>query len=104
MGRQRGISAPSVHMHDPIGVHMHGQVAMWTFCICSPYAVTMVSREKDTHTTNRVFRVSDEDWEAFGRIAGERNRAQVLRDFIAWYVRRPKAHRPTRPDDAAASA
>jgi hypothetical protein len=58
----------------------------------------MVSRIKDTHTTNRVIRVSDEDWEEFGRLAGERNRAQILRDFIAWYVHRPKARRPTRPE------
>lgn len=58
----------------------------------------MVSRAKDTHTTNRVFRVPDEDWEALGVVVGERNRAHLLREFIAWYLRRPKASLPTRPD------
>jgi hypothetical protein len=58
----------------------------------------MVSRAKDTHTTNRVIRVPDEDWGELGRLVGDRNRAQVLRDFIAWYLRRPKAKLPTRPD------
>ncbi|MCZ7413117.1 hypothetical protein [Streptomyces sp. WMMC897] len=57
----------------------------------------MASRAKDTHTTNRVFRVPDQDWEDFGRLAGERERARVLREFIAWYVRRPKATLPKRP-------
>lgn len=34
----------------------------WTFCICTGYAVRMVSRAKDTHTTNRVVRVDDDLW------------------------------------------
>jgi hypothetical protein len=58
----------------------------------------MVSRAKDTHTTNRVIRVPDEDWEALGVVVGERNRAHLLREFIAWYLRRPKAVLPKRPD------
>ena len=58
----------------------------------------MVSRAKDTHTTNRVFRVPDQDWEDFGALVGERNRAHLLREFIAWYLRRPKVVLPKRPD------
>lgn len=58
----------------------------------------MVSRAKDTHTTNRVIRVPDADWEALGVVVGRRHRAQVLRDFIAWYLRRPGASLPKRPD------
>jgi hypothetical protein len=57
----------------------------------------MVSRSRDTHTTNRVVRIADDDWEAFGQAAGGRNRAQVLRDFIAWYLHRPGAALPERP-------
>lgn len=57
----------------------------------------MVSRAKDTHTTNRVIRVPDADWEELGVMVGERNRAQLLREFIAWYLRRPKAKLPARP-------
>lgn len=55
----------------------------------------MVSRAKDTHTTNRVVRVPDEDWADLGERAG--NRAQVLRELIAWYLRRPGAELPKRP-------
>lgn len=58
----------------------------------------MVSRAKDTHTTNRVVRVPDDDWQAFGEAVGERERSRVLREFIAWYLRRPKAALPKRPD------
>lgn len=58
----------------------------------------MVSRAKDTHTTNRVVRVPDADWEEFGKIVGERNRSHVLREFVAWYLRRPKSVLPKRPD------
>jgi hypothetical protein len=57
----------------------------------------MVSRAKDTHTTNRVFRVPDDDWETLGLVVGERHRAQLLREFIAWYLRRPKSPLPERP-------
>lgn len=58
----------------------------------------MVSRAKETHTTNRVVRVPDADWEEFGKLVGERNRSQVLREFVSWYLRRPKATLPKRPD------
>jgi len=57
----------------------------------------MVSRAKDSHTTNRVVRVSDDDWTEFGEAVGVRNRAQVIRDFLAWYLRRPGATLPERP-------
>jgi hypothetical protein len=55
----------------------------------------MVSRAKDTHTTNRVVRIPDEDWADLGERAG--NRAQVMRELIAWYLRRPGAELPERP-------
>ena len=57
----------------------------------------MVSRAKDTHTTNRVVRIPDADWDDLGEHAGERNRANVLRALIAWYLRRPGAELPERP-------
>jgi hypothetical protein len=59
----------------------------------------MVSRAKDTHTTNRVIRVPDTDWEDLGSVVGERHRAQLLREFIAWYLRRPKSALPKRPSE-----
>ena len=57
----------------------------------------MVSRAKESHTTNRVIRVPDLDWEDLGAVVGERNRAHLLREFIAWYLRRPKSSLPARP-------
>ncbi|MFF7991745.1 hypothetical protein ACFZDG_18370 [Kitasatospora xanthocidica] len=57
----------------------------------------MVSRAKDTHTTNRVVRIPDADWDDLGKRAGERNRAHVLRALLAWYLRRPGAELPERP-------
>jgi hypothetical protein len=57
----------------------------------------MVSRAKDSHTTNRVVRIGDDDWEDLGTRAGTRNRAQVIRDLVAWYLRRPGAKLPERP-------
>lgn len=57
----------------------------------------MVSRAKDTHTTNRVVRIPDADWEELGQLVGERNRAHLIREFIAWYLRRPQAVLRRRP-------
>lgn len=57
----------------------------------------MVSRAKDTHTTNRVIRLADDDWDDLGKAAGVRNRAQVIRQLVAWYLRRPGAELPDRP-------
>ncbi|MFB4306962.1 hypothetical protein [Actinomadura sp. GTD37] len=58
----------------------------------------MVSRAKDTHTTNRVIRIDDADWEEFGKQVGERQRAETIRQFIRWRLRRPGAKLPRRPD------
>jgi len=84
-------------MHDCTPRAYARQAVRSTTCICNPYAVAMVSRAKDTHTTNRVVRVADLDWEALKIAVGERHRAQLIRDFIAWYLRRPGAKLPTRP-------
>lgn len=70
---------------------------MLDYCICAPYPGAMVSRAKDSHTTNRVVRIGDEDWDDLGERAGGRNRAEVIRALIAWYLRRPGAQLPARP-------
>ncbi|MFG3228138.1 hypothetical protein ACGF07_25600 [Kitasatospora sp. NPDC048194] len=57
----------------------------------------MVSRAKDSHTTNRVVRIGDDDWKDLGERAGERNRAEIIRALVAWYLRRPGAKLPERP-------
>lgn len=56
----------------------------------------MISRAKDTHTTNRVVRLGDE-WEELGEVAGHRQRAAVIRQLVRWYLRRPGAKLPERP-------
>lgn len=56
-----------------------------------------MSRAKETHTTNRVVRIDDADWTDLGAAAGERNRAQVIRELVRWYLRRPGAKLPDRP-------
>lgn len=54
--------------------------------------------EGDRHTTpRRVISVGDGPWAKFGEIVGERNRSDVIRQFIDWYVREPGAKFPDRP-------
>lgn len=53
---------------------------------------------KETHTTARPVRIPEEDWSEFGALVGDRERSRILREFIAWYLRRPKAALPKRPD------
>ncbi len=61
------------------------------------YARAIMCTVKDTHTPHRPIRVEAELWDEFGRLAGERGRAEVIRAFIAWYVRRRGARLPERP-------
>ncbi|MEV0214262.1 hypothetical protein [Micromonospora sp. NPDC050695] len=57
----------------------------------------MTSGDKPTYTPHRPIRVEHELWDLFGKVAGSRNRSTVIRDFIAWYVRKPGAGLPLRP-------
>ena len=45
-------------------------------------------------------RIPDQDWADFETAAASQNtdRASLVRDFIAWYLRRPGAKLPKRPD------
>lgn len=42
-------------------------------------------------------RIEEDLWEPFGKLVGERNRSTVIRQFIAWYIRKPGAKLPERP-------
>lgn len=53
---------------------------------------------RETHTTARPVRIPDEDWTDFGTVVGDRERSRLIREFVAWYLRRPKAALPARPD------
>jgi DNA-binding CsgD family transcriptional regulator len=54
-------------------------------------------------TTNRTplrpIRIEEDLWAEFGRLVGDRNRSQVIREFLRWYVRDVDAALPTRPGD-----
>jgi len=52
---------------------------------------------KETHTRARPIRIPPEDWADFGVLVGDRERSQLIREFVAWYLRRPKATLPKRP-------
>lgn len=56
----------------------------------------VVSRAKETHTPNRVVRLGDE-WEELAEVAGKHKRAEVIRQLVRWYLRRPGAKLPERP-------
>ena len=51
-------------------------------------------------TPARQMRISDEDWTDFETAATSQgtDRASEVRAFIAWYLRRPGAKLPKRPD------
>ena len=48
-------------------------------------------------TPRKSVRVDDELWDDFGRLAGGRDRSEILRAFIAWYTRQRGATLPKRP-------
>lgn len=52
-------------------------------------------------TPHRSVRISDEDWKHLAERAPSGDRAAVIKDLIAWYLRRSGAKLPTRPDAAA---
>ncbi|MFF4417036.1 hypothetical protein ACFYY8_31330 [Streptosporangium sp. NPDC001559] len=53
----------------------------------------------DNRTPLRPIRVEEELWIEFGRLAGERKRSTVIRDFIRWYIGAPGAKLPARPGE-----
>jgi predicted GIY-YIG superfamily endonuclease len=46
-----------------------------------------------------TFRMEKRIWDALGEAVGKNNRSEVLRQFIAWYIRDPGAKRPRRPGE-----
>lgn len=51
-------------------------------------------------TQHRSVRISDEDWSDFDVAAKSlgSDRGTVIKEFIRWYLRRPKAKMPQRPE------
>ncbi|MCF3101472.1 hypothetical protein IPZ58_07745 [Streptomyces roseoverticillatus] len=61
----------------------------------------MVSRAKDTHTTNRVVRIDDEDWAAY-ELACKAKGLKRSADIRMHIKREVSAWRRQHPDEAAA--
>lgn len=58
--------------------------------------------EQDRHKLPRaVISVEGDDWKTFGERTGAGRRPEVIRQFIAWYIRKPGAKLPERPPRAA---
>lgn len=51
-----------------------------------------------THTKPKQVRIPDEEWEKFKQVAGTRNRAAVLVQFIRWYTGEEGAQLPLPPN------
>ena len=51
-------------------------------------------------TQHRSVRISDDDWTDLESVSTEQglDRAKVINAFIRWYLRRPGAKLPRRPD------
>lgn len=53
-------------------------------------------------TQHRSVRIADEEWNDLAARAPGGDRAAVIKDLIAWYLRRPGARLPSRPDSRGA--
>jgi hypothetical protein len=55
---------------------------------------------KATHTPPRQIRIPDDEWLPFDDAtkAAGKTRAEVVRELIRWYMRRPGTKQPDRPD------
>lgn len=49
-------------------------------------------------TQHRSVRISDDDWADLKTNAPGGDRAAVIKDLVSWYLRRPGAKLPARPD------
>lgn len=56
----------------------------------------------ENHRPHRPIRIERELWDPFGDLVGDRARAEVIRQFVAWYIRKPGAKLPKRPEIAPA--
>lgn len=75
---------------------MHVNPESGTRAYASATVGSVISRAKDTHTPNRVIRLGGE-WDELGEAAGKRERANVIKQFVRWYLRYPGAKLPERP-------
>lgn len=57
-------------------------------------------RNPENHMPVRRFRMGDE-WVELGELVGDRQRSEVIRELVSWYLRKPGAKQPKRPEPAA---
>lgn len=68
------------------------------------YPRAMTPDPETDYDPPRKFRIPDSEWAPFERATkavhdkGRSPRAKVLREFVNWYMRRPGAALPKRPD------
>lgn len=49
------------------------------------------------HTPRQTVRVDSDLWARFGALVGQRERSNLIRQFIRWYLREPGVTLPKRP-------
>ncbi|WP_406324505.1 hypothetical protein [Streptomyces niveus] len=54
-------------------------------------------------TQHRSVRISDDDWKDLAARAPGGDRAAVIKELVTWYLRRPGAKLPDRPQPDAAA-
>lgn len=52
-------------------------------------------------TQHRSVRISDEDWKELAARAPGGDRSAAIKELVAWYLRRPGAKLPQRPEPPA---
>lgn len=82
-------------------VHMHRNPDTKEAAYATAYAAGTLSRvPNQPKTPNRAIRISDEDWTDLRASADSSgsDRTKVINQFIRWYLRRPGAKLPERPE------
>jgi hypothetical protein len=51
-------------------------------------------------TPRRQIALAGDLWDRLGDLVGDRNRSEVIRSLVAWYLREPGAKLPERPPRA----
>lgn len=66
--------------------------------------LTSVTGKSGRGTARQTIRIDEALWRQFDAArtrADKKDRSEVIREFIRWYVREPGAKLPKRPSDAA---
>jgi hypothetical protein len=57
----------------------------------------MADEKKDRHAFRVAVSMPGRHWKRLGLLVGDRNRSEVMRALLAWYLREPGAKLPERP-------